>query len=216
MMWSNNALFWLLLLRATVAQNVSSSDSLPFEINSDTVDGDPDYIPPYFPILPFNQYVKNPILSPNPANNFESAFLYNPTAIVLNETIFLLYRAQNESKVSSVGLAWSTDGINFERLNRPIISATEPWEAGGGTEDPRIIRVNETFYLTYTAYNLTSPQLCIATSTDLLNWTKYPPLFLYWQDVAFSDIDVPGPRLNHSKSGAITNEKVDGVYHMYW
>lgn len=166
--------------------------------------------------MPFNQYANNPILSPNPANNFESAFLYNPTAIVLNETIFLLYRAQNESLVSSVGLAWSTDGINFERLNRPILHATEPWEAGGGTEDPRIIRVNGTFYLTYTAYNLTSPQLCIATSTDLLNWTKYPPLFPYWQDVAFSDIDVPGPRLNHSKSGAITNEKIDGLYHMYW
>lgn len=210
------SLLGLLLLQGIVAQTVSSADSLPFEITPDTVDGDPNYIPPYFPILPFNQYPGNPILSPNPANNFESAYLYNPTAIVLNETIFLLYRAQNESKVSTVGLAWSTDGINFERLNRPIIEATEPWEAGGGTEDPRIIRVNGTFYVTYTGYNLTSPQLCLATSTNLLNWTKYPPLFPYWQDVAFSDIDVPGPRLNHSKSGAITNEPIDGLYHMYW
>lgn len=202
------------------AQNItsasSSSDHLPFSISADTVEGDPEYVPPLFPILPFNQYPRNPILSPNPSNNFESAYLYNPTAIVLNSTIFLLYRAQNASKVSSVGLAWSTDGYTFTRLNRPILYATEPWEQGGGTEDPRITRVNGTFYLTYTAFNLTSPQLCIATSQDLVNWTKYPPLFPGWQDVAYSDIDIPEPRFNHSKSAAIVNEKIGGVYHMYW
>ncbi|OQO02380.1 hypothetical protein B0A48_11934 [Cryoendolithus antarcticus] len=220
--------------QATYSNTSSSATSLPFSITPDTVEGDPNYTAPIFPILPFNQYAGNPILAPNPASNFESAYLYNPTAIVLNETIFLLYRAQNESKVSSVGLAWSTDGTTFRsmveqeydprtltvydqtRLNRPIIYATEPWEQGGGTEDPRIVRVNGTFYVTYTAYNLTSAQLCLATSTDLLTWTKYPPLFPNWQDVAFSDIDVPSPRFNHSKSAAIVNEKIDGVYNMYW
>lgn len=213
---------WLsgaLLLSTVFGQNStapSNADSLPFPISSDTVEGDPNYIAPLFPILPFNQYSGNPILEPNPANNWESAFLYNPTAIVLNETIFLLYRAQNASKTSSVGLAWSTDGYNFTRLNQPILYATEPWEAGGGTEDPRIVRVNGTFYLTYTGYNLTSPQLCLATSTDLLHWKKYPPLFPNWQDVAYSDIDIPEPRFNQSKSAAITNEMIDGVYHMYW
>lgn len=205
-----------LALQSTIAQDVFSSDDLPFPISIDTIEGDPNYTAPLFPILPFNQYASNPILSPNPANNFESSFLYNPTAIVLNETVFLLYRAQNSSLTSSVGLAWSTDGYSFTRLNRPILSATEPWEAGGGTEDPRITRVNGTFYLTYTGYNLTSPQLCLATSTDLLNWTKHPPLFPNWQDVAYSDIDIPEPRFNHSKSAAITNEKVNGLYHMYW
>jgi predicted GH43/DUF377 family glycosyl hydrolase len=103
--------------------------------------------------------------------------LYNPTAIVLNETIFLLYRAQNKSKTSSIGLAWSTDGVSFTRLNQPIIYATEEWETIGGTEDPRIVRVNGTFYVTYTAYNNVTAQLVLATSEDLINWTKYPPLF---------------------------------------
>lgn len=227
----------LLCFSAAVAQEVSSADQLPFPISKDTIEGDPNYIAPVYPILPFNQYANNPILSPNPANDWESAFLYNPTTIVLNETIFLLYRAQNASKTSSVGLAWSTDGYSFTRLNQPVLYATEPWEAGGGTEDPRITRVNGTFYLTYTGYNLTSPQvnsvpvrclfhgamltvpsqLCLATSTDLLTWAKYPPLFPNWQDVAYSDIDIPEPRFNHSKSAAITNEKsTDGLYHMYW
>ena len=201
----------------SIAQNASSADTLPFNITRTTVEGDSNYSAPIFPILPFNKYAGNPILTPNPANSWESAYLYNPTAIVLNETIFLLYRAQNESKTSSIGLAWSTDGVNFTRYNDPIIYATEPWETIGGTEDPRIVRVNGTFYVTYTGYDNVTAQLCLATSTDLLNWTKHPPLFPGYTDVAFSDIDVPSARINHTKSGAIVKEPTsDGLYHMYF
>lgn len=50
-------------------------------------------------------------------------------------------------------------------------------ETIGGTEDPRIIRVNGTFYVTYTAYNNDTAQLALATSEDMINWKKYPPLF---------------------------------------
>lgn len=148
---------WLLSLSLPVWANntgSSSASSLPFDINPSTPLNDPNYSAPLFPLLPFTKYANNPILTPNPAQNFESAFLYNPTAIVLNETIFLLYRAQNESKTSTVGLAWSTDGTTFTRLDRPIIYPTEPWEQIGGCEDPRIVRVNGTFYVTYTAYDV--------------------------------------------------------------
>jgi predicted GH43/DUF377 family glycosyl hydrolase len=195
------------------------ADSLPFSISSSTPgsDEDPSYKAPIFPILPFQKYTHNPIISPNASNNFESAFTYNPTAIVLNDTIFLLYRAQNASKTSSVGLAWSTDGFNFTRLTRPIFYATEQWETIGGTEDPRIVRINGTFYLTYTGFNNVTAQLCIAHSTNLVDWTKHPPLFPGWMDVAYSDIDIPAPRVNHSKSGAIVKEPtLDGLYHMYF
>lgn len=135
-------------LNQVLAQNstsnltVSVSSTLPFNITSSTVENQENYTAPYFPLLPFTKSPANPILTPNPSSNFESAFLYNPTAIVLNDTIFLLYRAQNESKTSSVGLAWSTDGTNFTRLDRPIIEATEEWEQIGGCEDPRIVSQN--------------------------------------------------------------------------
>lgn len=181
-------------------QQLPSSSELPFPITANTTEGDSNYVAPVFPILPFTKSTENPILTPNPANNWESAYLYNPTAIVLNETIFLLYRAQNSSKTSSIGLAWSNNGVNFTRLNRPIIYATEPWEQIGGTEDPRIVRVNGTFFVTYTAYNNVTAQLCIATSQDLITWRKYPPLFPGYMDVAFSDIYVPSARINHTKS----------------
>lgn len=50
-----------------------------------------------------------------------------------------------------------------------------------------------------------------------MNWTKVPPLFPGYYDVAYSDIDVPVPRLNYTKSGAIVSEPTaDGLYHMYF
>lgn len=214
--------YFFAVISCIAAQNITSAtiytaDSLPFQITTNTTEGDPNYIPPTFPILPFTKYSGNPILSPNPANDWESAYLYNPTALVLNETIFILYRAQNASKTSSIGLAWSSDGFNFTRLNKPIVYATEPYENIGGCEDPRVVRVNGTFYMTYTGYDNTSARLCLATSQNLLNWTKDGPLFPNWQDIAYSDIDVPSVRSNHSKSGAIVKEMAsDGLYHMYW
>lgn len=150
-----------LVYSVAVGQNVTA-DQLPFNITSETVEGDSNYIAPIYPILPFQQYSGNPILIPNDFS-WSSAYVFNPTAIVLNETIFLLYRAQNASKTSSIGLAWSTDGISFTRLSRPIIYATESWENIGGTEDPRIVRVNGTFYVTYTGYDSMTARLCLAS-----------------------------------------------------
>jgi len=199
-------LFWtstihlLTALTCRVYASILPSSSLPFPINRSTPDGDANYLAPIFPILPFQKYSRNPILTPNPDNDWESVYVYNPTAIVLNETIFLLYRAQNASKTSSIGLAWSTDGYSFTRLDRPILYATQPWEAGGGTEDPRIVRVNATFYLTYTAYDLNTPRLCIATSEDLLTWTKSPPLFSGSEDVTISGDAARRSLISDSKS----------------
>jgi predicted GH43/DUF377 family glycosyl hydrolase len=197
----SHAVYTLLILgNASLSFGTSSSNSLPFTITKNTVQDDSNYIEPIFPILPFTKYRHNPILTPNPSNKWESAYVYNPTAIVLNSTVFLLYRAQDSGRTSSIGLAWSTDGYNFTRLNDPILFPTEPWEAGGGTEDPRIIRINGTFYLTYTGYDLNTPQLCIATSEDLLHWTKYPPTFPGFEDVVLSEQGEYVFRVNHTKS----------------
>lgn len=184
-------------------------------INTDSKSG--EYIPTTFPIGPFTKFVNNPILRPNPANGFESAYLYNPTAIVVDDKVFLLYRAQGPDKVSRIGLAWSEDGYNFTRLDKPILSPTEPWEQGGGCEDPRIVRVDGVFYLTYTGYDLDKAKLCLATSTDLLNWKKYPPLWPEFIESINSPEGDHAIRVNWSKAGAIIPEKnKDGKYIMFW
>ncbi|GJN66929.1 Arabinanase/levansucrase/invertase [Purpureocillium lilacinum] len=189
--------------------------STPPKITPASREGDANYKAPIFPIGPFTKYEQNPLLVPNPKNEFESGYIYNAAAIVLDDTIFLLYRAQNPQLKSSVGLAWSTDGFNFTRLDRPVLEASEPWEAGGGVEDPRIARFDGVFYMTYTSWDFKTPRLCLATSTDLVHWEKRPPLFPNMKDVEFNSEGRTLYREGHSKSGAIFPEKnAEGRYVM--
>ncbi|RHZ64959.1 glycoside hydrolase family 130 protein [Aspergillus thermomutatus] len=199
-------------------QTSYGSDTPP-KITAQTRENEANYTAPYFPLLGFTQYEHNPILSPNPANAWESAYLYNPSAIVLDDKVFLLYRAQDEEKTSSIGLAWSEDGYNFTRYNKPVVSATEWYEHIGGCEDPRVVRVNGTFYLTYTGYDNVTARLCLATSTDLVNWKKYGPILPDYESVVYDWRDPKAyfglNKKGWTKSGAIIPERQpDGYYYM--
>ena len=124
---------------------------------------------------PFRPHEQNPILRPQ-GDGWESASVYNPAAVVKDGQVVLLYRAHADDIVSHVGLATSDDGIHFERHPEPVLSPTEDYERYGA-EDPRVTEVDGTYYLTYTGWDRTTAQLCLATSTDLLTWTKHGPMF---------------------------------------
>lgn len=208
----------------TPGQNTSSQaygSNTPPNITAESRQNEANYTAPYFPLLGFEQYPGNPILRPNPNNTWESAYLYNPSAIVLDDKVFLLYRAQDKGKTSSIGLAWSDDGFNFTRYNNPIVNATEWYEEIGGCEDPRVVRVNGTFYLTYTAYNNVTARLCLATSTDLVNWTKHGPMLPDFAGTVYNwrqPMVYFGPTpIGWTKSGAIIDERQpDGYYYMHF
>jgi len=86
--------------------------------------------------------------------------------------------------------------------------ATEPFELPGGCEDPRVVEVGGTYYMTYTGYDGVSARLCLATSRDLLRWRKHGPLF---PDFQTRTVGKPW-----SKSGAILTRPIDGRYYMYF
>jgi predicted GH43/DUF377 family glycosyl hydrolase len=161
-----------------------------------------------FPLGPFEKYAGNPILRPDPAHDWESAYLYNPAAIVVRDRVALLYRAQNAAKVSAIGLAYSSDGLHFSRRPEPVLTPTEPYESQG-VEDARVVRVGRTYYMTYTGYDGTSALLCLATSSDLVHWRKHGPLFPDFRD------PLAGGK-PWSKSGAILATPVAGSYWMWF
>ncbi|CAL5869929.1 uncharacterized protein PFLUO_LOCUS4162 [Penicillium psychrofluorescens] len=202
---------------AGASSSGSSSSKVPL-ITKQSTDGDRHYLAPYFPLLGFEQYEGNPILLPNPKHNWESAYLYNPTAIVVDDMVMMLYRAQNKTKTSSVGLAWSSNGVKFSRYDKPVLEPTEPYETPGGCEDPRVVRVNGTFYMTYTGFDGTTARLCLATSADMVHWKKHGPILPNVTDVQYdweNALNTYKPRAGWSKSGSILNEpQPDGTYRM--
>ncbi len=155
---------------------------------------------------PFEKFEGNPIMTPR-GDSWESKDLFNPAAWSDGETIYMLYRAEDSAGIgqwngtSRIGLATSTNGIDFNREPDPVLEPSEPWELPGGTEDPRVVKIEGTFYLTYTAYDGKTARLAIASSPDLKNWTKHGLVF---------------PDLGWTKAGAIVPEKINDKYWMYY
>ena len=151
----------------------------------------------------FKRYEKNPVISPDPSKPYESECAYNPAAIVHNNHVYLIYRAEGDSKVSTLCLATSNDGYNFEKYeNNPVIEPSLP-EEKQGCEDPRITKIGDKFYMTYTSYDGMYPErseninTSLATSNDLIHWKKH------------------GIVLRDIKSAAIFSEKIKGKYFMF-
>ena len=151
----------------------------------------------------FERYKGNPIIIPDLTKEYEKEYVYNPCAIVHDGKIYLIYRAESSSGVSSLCLAVSEDGYNFEKYeNNPVIAPTLP-EEKQGCEDPRITKIGSIFYLTYTAYDGKYPErsenvyTAMAVSKNLKDWDK-------------KGIIVKG-----IKAAAIFPEKIDGKYVMF-
>lgn len=147
-----------------------------------------------------------PTLSPR-GDSWESAGVFNPTVLADNGKYVMLYRAQDKNGTSRLGYAESTDGVHFERRPEPVLSPEANYEKDGGVEDPRLVKIGETYYLTYTGYNKTDAQLCLATSIDLIHWDRKGVILPAYKgnwNVAWT------------KSGAIVPKKIDGKYWMYF
>src|SRR5205085_7558437 len=114
---------------------------------------------------------------------------------------------QDGQGTSRIATATSTDGIHFERGREPALVPEADYERNGGVEDPRLVKIGATYYLTYTAYDGKDAQLALATSGDLQHWERRGVL-------------MPANKgrwnVHWTKSGAILDEGVGGKYWMYY
>ncbi|RLE72893.1 MAG: glycosidase [Thermoprotei archaeon] len=151
--------------------------------------------------LNLKRYVDNPVIFPD-GEGFDASATFNPAAVVKDGKVYLFYRAQEVwFGTSVIGLAVSEDGFHFEKMDEPIIVPEYEWELLGGCEDPRIVKINDTYYMTYTAYDKKVARLALARSKDLIHWEKLGIVFPEW---------------GWSKSGAIIPVKINGYYWMYF
>jgi predicted GH43/DUF377 family glycosyl hydrolase len=102
--------------------------------------------------MKLKKYEKNPILSPNPLCNWESLVVCNPGVWYENGTFNMLYRAAGDDPehIIRFGLAVSTNGYDFERVSdKAVFSPSIDGPDSGCVEDPRIVKFDDTFYITY-------------------------------------------------------------------
>lgn len=129
----------------------------------------------------------NPIMLPDPTSEWETYNVFNPAVIYHNNLWHMHYRAQGLDWISRIGYAVSLDGINWNRLRRPVLEPHDETDARG-VEDPRVVEIEGNFYMTYTAYGSTfqfgvKPTHSgggilpmIARSTNLITWERLGPI----------------------------------------
>lgn len=146
-----------------------------------------------------------PLIEPGPP--WSSTGLFNPTAVKSAGKTVLLFRATDEKMISRIGYADSLDGLHFKVRAQPVLEPEAPYEKGGGVEDPRLVQVEGTYYLTYTGYNGKDAQLCLATSKDLIHWQRKGVILPAYKGAW---------NTKWTKSGAILPQKVKGMWWMYY
>ncbi|HEY1787985.1 MAG TPA: glycosidase [Verrucomicrobiae bacterium] len=109
--------------------------------------------------MKLDKFSSNPILSPNSRQPWENLAVCNPGVIYDRGTFYMLYRAagKDPQHVIRFGLATSKDGFNFKRAQaKPILSPALDGEDAGCIEDPRIVKIDGRFFITY-AYRPYAP-----------------------------------------------------------
>jgi predicted GH43/DUF377 family glycosyl hydrolase len=103
---------------------------------------------------------------------FENEGVLNPAAIKEGEYVHLFYRAVSMGNYSSIGYCKLKGPLAVESRNTvPVIVSEFDYESHG-VEDPRIVKIENTYYLSYTAFDGVNALGALATSTDLVNWDK--------------------------------------------
>jgi predicted GH43/DUF377 family glycosyl hydrolase len=182
----------------------------------------------------------NPVITPNAASQFlspmtdsvvhwEAYATFNPAAIARGGRVVMLYRAEDASgqeqiggHTSRLGMAESSDGLRFTRHAIPVLypdtDSQRANEWPGGVEDPRLVETDSgTFVLTYTQWNRQVPRLAVATSRDLVHWTKHGPAFARAHDGKYlAQESKSGAILSRAVGNRVVATRVNGKYWMYW
>ena len=167
------------------------------KLGTSTADSGEDAVPAWA-IGPFTRELNGePILTPRADTRFtcpvskrtvawEEKDVFNPAAVVKDGLVHLIYRAEDSvgrfAGTSRIGLATSRDGRQFEAACATgAVSGQRRAPAirmGRRVRDPRVVETEDGRYvMTYTGYDGKTARLCVATSSDLVTWTKNGPAF---------------------------------------
>lgn len=103
---------------------------------------------------------------------FESDGILNPAVIADGYRIHIYYRATGKNNYSTIGYCRLASLSTVEmRSDVPVIFPQFDYESHG-VEDPRIVKIGDLYYLTYTAYDGINALGALAVSKDLQHFEK--------------------------------------------
>jgi len=133
---------------------------------------------------PVARFKGNPILTARDVNKvwispqLKTIAVYNAGVEVFNKKVVMLFRAHLRSGISVIGLAESNNFTGpWKVYPKPVIFPEKDYELGG-VEDPRIVKINNEYVITYSAYHHRKKdkvRIAMAVTKDFRFFKKFPP-----------------------------------------
>ena len=149
---------------------------------------------------PVHRYEHNPILTAHDVNKVwidpqhQVMTVHNAGITVFEEDVIMLFRSHLRNGISVIGIAKSKDGISdWVVSEKPVLipcNENDVFALGtdlkklieneaGGVEDPRISKIGETYFITYSAYHGLKKdrvRVSLATTKDFKTITRHGPV----------------------------------------
>ena len=125
---------------------------------------------------------------------FEDDGVLNPAVMQEGNTVHMFYRAVRKGNYSTIGYCKFDGPLKLtERSETPLLIPQFDYESHG-VEDPRIVKIDELYYLTYTAYDGVNAMGALATSTELKQFERHGiivPRFSYDEFKRLAECNAP-------------------------
>ncbi len=124
---------------------------------------------------------------------YDAGGCWSGTAIVKDETLYLFYASiytptGAEKHVESVSVAYSTDGIHFEKYEKNPVVSSYPDDGSPDFRDPAVTCINGTYYCVMASGNAESQaaRLLLYESIDLMTW-NYKGIMCEWHGYKYAE-----------------------------
>jgi predicted GH43/DUF377 family glycosyl hydrolase len=157
------------------------------------------------PPIHFTRIDGKPLIEPDPSLAWEAGGIFAPAVIHDDGKWMMLYRAYGDDKISRLGYAESDDGIKWKKFKKPRVVPDNPLLEHSGVEDPRIVKIDDRYFITYTAFvnkfGYYKTRIRILETKDFHKFRRITPAFRNdW--------------FKNDKDGVLFPEKINGSYFM--
>ncbi len=124
-----------------------------------------------------------------PDRDYDGNGCWSGTAAVKDDTLYLFYASvKGEELVQTVSVAYSTDGISFEKYKGNPVIDRYPDDGGPDFRDPAVCRIDGQYYCVMASGNPESGtgRLLLYKSGDLLHW-DYAGVMREWEGCKYAE-----------------------------
>lgn len=177
---------------------------------------------------PVIRFSKNPILSPKDVNKvwcnpeWQVKTVHNAGITTIGDRTLMLFRSHLRCGKSVMGIAKSEDGLENWKIEpavalkpaveddvfAPDVNKSELIEnESGGVEDARIVKIGDTYAITYSAYHgfiMDRVRVSLITTKDFINFIRYGPL----HDIDMRNVVLFNEKFNDKYAGLFRHNDV--------